>query len=507
MKKTLLIFISIFSSMSLMLTSCLDDALDVVPENSITYTNFFTEPGEVESAVNSMIKNMWVLEPGQRYYGTVIADWNNMATVWQQHRNFHLKSFEYTQNSISWTTCYNTIYDANTILSNMGKAQGLSDDLERFYKGQCYFTLGWTYYYVAQNWGDAPIVTEPKNLEKVYAKSSFNEVLDEAIKHTQKAIELLENWEDLKRNDGTSVTSKQVAGKGTAYTLLAHIYAWKAALNNNDAELYTKAIEAADEVIEGRAGYYRLLDTPEDVCTDVLSAQESDEEIFVMECNIIDDELAKPPYAYGLPTYPVDPRSTPSDAKDTWVKLQVEQVKEMYADNDLRKDSYFYKVDEYSHPDSIKITKGYAFHYKWRKVNLTGTPPYQWLKSIDGDGIVWRLPELILLRGECKARIGDATAVNDLNTVRRRAGLGDYAGEDGSDIRYAISKEFDREFIMEPGRYYWYVRNGYHKMLGGAYETLTDDDIKKGALYLPVAAPAFYNNPLMLQNQYWLEKF
>ena len=493
--------------MSLMLTSCLDDALDVVPENSITYTNFFTEPGEIESAVNSMIQSMPVVENEQRFYGTLIADWDNMATVWQQHRNFHLKSFGNTNMVMHWTDSYNTIYDANTILDNMGKAEGMSEDLERFYKGQCYFALGWSYYYVAQNWGEAPIVTEPKNLEKVYAKSSSNEVLDEAIKHTQEAIKLLENWEDLKRNDGTSVTSKQVAGKGTAYTLLAHIYAWKASLNDNDTELYTKAIEAADEVIEGRAGNYRLLDTPEDVCIEVISAQESDEEIFVIESNIIDNELARPPYSEGIATYPVDSRSTPSDAKDTWIKIQVEQVKELYADNDLRKTSYFYKVDEWSHPDSIKITNGYAFHYKRRSIVLTGIPPYQWLKSIDGDGVIWRLPELILLRGECKARIGDPTAVNDLNTVRHRAGLGDYAGEDGDDIRFAITKEFDREFIIEPGRYYWYVRNGYHKLLGGAYETLTDDDIKKGALYLPVGDGSFYNNPLMLQNQYWLEKY
>ncbi len=125
---------------------------------------------------------------------------------------------------------------------------------------------------------------------------------------------------------------------------------------------------------------------------------------------------------------------------------------------------------------------------------------------MDVNRIVWRLADIFLLRAECRVRLGKADAVEDLNKIRKRAGIADYSASEG-DLRYAIFKERTRELIFEGQRYYDVVRNGYWKTeLGPAFALLTEEDIKDGALYLPVGWGAFNLNELMRQNTYWLKK-
>ena len=129
---------------------------------------------------------------------------------------------------------------------------------------------------------------------------------------------------------------------------------------------------------------------------------------------------------------------------------------------------------------------------------------YPLLKGIDVNRIVWRLADIMLLRAECRVRLGQADAVEDLNSIRARAGVSAYDPAEG-DLRYMIFRERERELIYEGTRFYDVVRNGYWKTeLPEAFSRLTEEDIKNGALYFPVGSNAFFLNDLMLQNTYWL---
>ena len=77
-----------------------------------------------------------------------------------------------------------------------------------------------------------------------------------------------------------------------------------------------------------------------------------------------------------------------------------------------------------------------------------------------------------------------------------------------ADLKMAIFREREKELLFEDQRFWDVMRNGYEKTeLPEFYrEALTDVDINNGALYLPVPPGAFYLNPLMLQNVYWLNK-
>ena len=128
------------------------------------------------------------------------------------------------------------------------------------------------------------------------------------------------------------------------------------------------------------------------------------------------------------------------------------------------------------------------------------------IKSYDANEILIRLADIILLRAECKVRTGDyAGARGDLNHIRNRAGMVDYAGTDAS-LQDEIQDERERELFIEGNgiRYFDCVRNGtFRERLKGKFKTLTDKDVEDGALFLPIGKIAFNNNTLILQTPYW----
>ena len=177
----------------------------------------------------------------------------------------------------------------------------------------------------------------------------------------------------------------------------------------------------------------------------------------------------------------------------------------MYSGTDERKYAFFYQLDEMDKPEY----GGYAFPNKWRLPMVeTSGPNVGKTLNVNQNKIWWRLADIYLLRAECRSRLGGeytAGAIDDLNKIRERSKATLYnASEYGGDLRYTIFKEREKELIMEGQRYYDVVRNGYFREeLSLVYAALTDNDIRDGALYLPVSRNSFTKNPLMKQNIYW----
>lgn len=78
--------------------------------------------------------------------------------------------------------------------------------------------------------------------------------------------------------------------------------------------------------------------------------------------------------------WPINNLAMPSDNEWNAFNIKTTTVQEMFPDGDLRKDAYFYKFEEMAHPDSVEITHGFAYPYKWR---------YGYYKD-DGWGKYWR---------------------------------------------------------------------------------------------------------------------
>ena len=86
---------------------------------------------------------------------------------------------------------------------------------------------------MAQRYGEA-IITDNSSEIKPYSLSSQSDVLNAAIEHAKKALDILPTWDKLTDLNGVSITNRQTASKGTAAALLAQIYAWKGSVT----ELY-----------------------------------------------------------------------------------------------------------------------------------------------------------------------------------------------------------------------------------------------------------------------------
>ena len=416
--------------------------------------------------------------------------------------------------SNSWKNHYDLIYVANVILDNLYRAEGVPQDKLDFYAGQAYFVKGFVYFDLARKWGDA-VITKNSTDMGVYDKSSMLDVLDEAIKNTSEGYKLLPKYEDMPLLGVNTWVSKQYGCKGSCAALLAHLYAWKGSMielcgmEGDAKKCYEESIEWSTLLIEKKVGFYELERTSEDVCTKAMKGMGASLE------NILEFELDRfndYPMAYfpgkSYMTWPVRGTETPGSVVTKTFVIKAETVKNLYENRDDRRDEYFYKLDSMSHDTMYKVNQGYAYVYKWREVvyeNVSWSPTPQ-VAYVDANYSYWRLADIYLLRAECYAKLNDDLAKADLNKIRDRANATPYPAPGESDIQLAIFKERERELLFEGHRYFDIIRNGLeyiHTYMDGNYKTLDQQDVKEGALFLPLYTDAFTLNDLIRQNIYW----
>ena len=213
---------------------------------------------------------------------------------------------------------------------------------------------------------------------KPVAKSPWTEIADYAIEVAQEAVDALPDFSEIKDSKGQYASYKSTPCKGAANALLAHLCAWKAGgkyfaredqRNYDERELWLRAERACSWVID--SSVYQLALSPEEVCTEVMVGG-SKESIFEsvykdqwIELGSMWQMLKFNP-AREYENWPINNLATPSDNEWNTFNIKTTTVREMFPDGDLRKDAYFYKFEEMAHPDSVEITHGFAYPYKWR---------------------------------------------------------------------------------------------------------------------------------------------
>lgn len=509
--------------------SC-NDWLNVASEKSVTYLNYFKSEQDLEKVLVSMFER----EKGILAHSIVDAfGWCGLpcdnAGDYEGYRKLDPLEYFSSMRMAAWVNHYDAIYFADMLKENQFRFENISDERAKFWLAQASFVKALMYFDIAQKWGEAPLAPGTESTEAV-AKSTPDVILEEAISCAEAAL-VLPTHEQLTDANGNVVTSKQYASLGTVHTLLANIYAWMGGLYG-DKVYWEKAEEHASLVIDGKVGFYNLENTVALLVANTLGKnRKSDETIFEIEINDTDvDRFYSSIFENRYPglvltNYPyskMNPKEIETDRSKPSISLKT--VLELYPDrDDERRDEFWYRLGEvcYWEPsewdenwnviDSVEVISQYAFLNKWRdpirSVNpaLNNEKGEARLLAMEGNRVVWRLADLILLRAECRARLNDASAVTDLNRIRKRAGLADYEGKtDAESLRKEIFLERERELFGEGQRYYDIVRNGYFREeLSLVHAALTDKDIEDGALYLPVGRGAFDKNPLMKQNIYW----
>lgn len=506
-----LIFILILQAW---LSSC-EDLLEVTPENSVTFENAFQTEKDIVSALNAVEQRVrgglafsyWPCQNGEYsdYYPSV-----GFATLNPQ-----------LIPAAQWISDYEIIASANVALPYIDRIN-MPQERKDFYKGQIYFFKAYTYLQIIRKWGDCILLKNDVILTPV-AKSYWTDVADYAIDLAQKATSLLPDFDQMTDYNGNSIKYKSTPSKGAANAVLAHLCAWKAGCkyiaqpnrrDYDESELWKKAEQACTDIIN-RTDLYDLENSAEEICTKALVGN-SKEIIYESIIRGFENELTYREegfcWGYHYQGWPVKAEEGPGEIKNKSFRIYAQTVREMFPGADERKYAFFYKLDSMQYKVSEDVTGGYAYPYKWRitRVETEGSQVGQFI-DFDQNMIHFRLADIILLRAECRARLGGnytAGAIEDLNKIRNRSKATLYnASENGGNLRYTIFKEREKELLMENARYWDIIRNGYARIeLQGGWLTASDQDFIDGAFFMAVSEDDFMGNPLMRQNSYWLKR-
>lgn len=505
------------------LFSC-NDWLDISPENSVTLTNFFQNEADLESLHISMLARMKVACKGKQPYYYISVDADELKPNISGFRELDVAT--HTTQTLaggtlksSWHDHYALISLADLMIDNEYRFQNIPAERAAFWLKQAHFVKAITYFRIAQIWGDAPISPGSESLIAL-AKKPALEVLKYAVTEAEQALDLPAH-DQMTDANGHTIVSKQYASRGSVNTLLANIYAWMGGLTLNE-KYWEQAENYASQVIDEFAGDYELEDMAGLIANVFGKNRHSKETIFCIDNDILDDAHTYDNRFTGelpgqeLIDYPyinVSPQSLSTNKSREYNRILVETVETIYPEeNDLRRQEFWYNLGKVKYSvDEEEIVSPYAFINKWRDYHYQtnaeilgeqGKVPV----ATDCDYVFWRLADVVLLRAECRARLQKATAKADLDRIRERAGLGTYTGStDPEALRREIFYERRRELFGEGQYYFDIVRNGYYRdMLYGKFKTLTDEEVRNGALYTWISSDAFEKNTLMTQNTYWL---
>lgn len=506
-------------ALSLLATAC---NLDYTSTNAINYSNAFNRESELNATtvsihfyLNNCLESSSILTQvgliaDETTSSDELREWNPRTVIGGNY---------------DWKPLYNVIYEANLLLENIGRTQGLTDERRAYHVGQAQFALGFAYFTLSRAFGLA-VIPESTSAIRQYPLSSMLQVIDKAIYHAEQAYSVLPTYDKLRNLSGATVSSKQFASKGNSAALLAHLYAWKGSMielyglsGASAQEAYRKSVDYASVLINGQAGNYSLLSSPEELCKRLSDpAADNPEEIFslVYDKTRSNNSVSHNEVAALYCTWPVDKTLSLGDITNAPFRLLASTVRSIYPDaGDARRTAFFYEADQ-THEVA---GKDYAIPYKFRNaifVNDASSSSGLSFVSIDANYVYWRLADIYLLRAECYAKLGETgSATSDLNRIRQRAGATDYPAPGESDLKEAIFHEREREFLLEnDSRYYDILRNGYQTTkLQGKFQQLTATDIAGGALNLPVPSAAFQDktgkiiNGSILQRKYWVSYF
>ena len=488
-----------------MFTCSCEDFLAENTETGVTNNNYWKNESDVDAAVNGLHaefrlihgRNVTIQYRDRGLLFDVLGAWTN------PNNNELSKSWSYVDGCLDWKNEYEVVNWANEILDNIDRAY-LPAERYNFYRAQALGIRGYIYFYILKNWGDAPLILHAADVG-AKARAPWQNIADQCITDLQQAANLLPRARDLVDKNGTAITSRQTFSRGTCQAVLAHLFAWKAALDKEPG-LNRTAIAYCDSVISDNS--YGLVDNIKEVCDIVIRGNSKEG---ILECDFENNEFDSKGWGAYLAGFcqfwPVVPLTTASSSR-RGLLINNTTVFRVYPDKkDQRREEYFYKLDSMAN-EPVSVTRGYAYVQKYQHIfkHESGSQVGQ-IKAYDANEIMLRLADIILLRAELKVKTGDeAGAIADLNRIRERTGCSPYGAAVDGDLAGAIQDERDRELFIEglAIRYYDIVRNGtFRERLKGKFKTLTDRDVEDGALYFPVAKTAFYNNTLMLQTPYW----
>ncbi|HEV2479848.1 MAG TPA: RagB/SusD family nutrient uptake outer membrane protein [Puia sp.] len=356
---------------------------------SIAEENFYNTPAEVQAALGAIYSPL----RGSECLGAVYQSIQEATGDWFQGRASYapislfngLDGTNTTRVGLIWNDFYLSIRNANLVVRDVPKGDGLTDDQKNASIGEARFMRALNYFFLVRNWGGVPLRTE-QTMDSISIPRANPAAVYQLIVSDLSFAE--NNLPDVAPVSGRP-------SKWAAKTLLADVYFYEAD--------YSDASQKAGEVIA--SGKYALLkvNTPDDF-NNLFGAgiATTPEEIFYL------DYATQSTWAFPLYTAGV---GTPYLGVDGYYAIYSNTTNPLYANwdnNDFRKAYGWYSWNTPLGPTVI--------------LNKKFTDPGS--KTPDNSYTLYRYADLLLLYAEATslaAGAPTADAMEKLNMVHRRA--------------------------------------------------------------------------------------
>jgi len=409
--------------MALSLASCKKFVEIPPPNTQLVTTSVFANNATATSAQIAIYAQMW---GNAESYSLAV----NMGLYSDELQNYSTGSgqIQLYSNSLTsgtgpntWQDYYQYIFYANLVISGLQSTAGCSPAVKNQLTGEALFVRAFCHFYLTNTYGDVPLaLTTDPNITGKLSRTPRLQVMQQVIADLQSAQNLLNsNYVD---GTDTVVTTERVRpNKSAALSLLARAYLYMGDYSKNpSSSYYVKADSAASAVIANSEYSLSLL-------SDVF-LENSSEAIWQWQTpqpTIYDTQDGANFILTGAP----------STGSTNFTTIST-QLLNAFEPGDQRLVNWIGSITEGA--------TTYYFPYKYKVGNAYLNQEYT---------MVLRLGEQYLIRAEARAHDGNSGgAVSDLNMIRSRAALPNYAGAtDQASLLAAILHERQVELFAEWG--------------------------------------------------------
>jgi hypothetical protein len=392
----------------------------------------------------------------------------------------YLQLLTNTSSISNWTDAYRLIGRANIVIEKVPDIPAIDSrfcvEKSKAIVGEALFLRSLAYFYLVRAFKDVPLVLQAPSSDAVdflVPKSGSDSILNKI------EADLITAEMDLPEQYGRNIETRGRATKGAANALLADVYLWRAK--------FAEAATAAKKVLDNTSLYSLV---PGDKWFTIFSEKNSTESIFEIQ---YDAQLSEVNGLRGL--------SNANLVNNSLYNLYNEELDMVRGKNRTYRES--------------------GSRQFWKYTGLTIDNVER--ASDDPNFIVYRLPDVMLMRAEALVHLGDPQKVEAgslINSVRKRAGIDSLDFLDAStplDIfNSVILKERAMELAMEGKRWFDLVRFATNEnqpdllisrvvssRLVANRAQVRSRIIDPRSWYLPILRDELAKNPNLVQNPYY----
>ncbi len=482
---------TIVLTVTIFIVSGCNSLLEVTPQSTITGEVYFTNEGDFEpyvtgiynymrSSVSSTTALIYATERSEELSPAINARFSNSA---------YPQTISASNGAINYQSIYAGIGHCNLLLKKIeGFPFNSNPDTRKRIIAETYALRAFLYFYLTRIIGDAPLMLEAVENENVplLPRSKASEVLKQIFADLDQSITLFKSVSSF---SPTGYSSKYRFTYNAAQALKADAKLWSAKVLNGGNQDFQDAILAIAEVEKsgvslntdfGKVTTVRASANPEAI----LAAFHLREENSSTYASNAMPTLAMVSGALNIDSIPYG-----QTAGQGAYQISV-LTRALFTANPLDKRiPHSYLIERRANGG------GYAWITKY-----PGTK-YSDERVKDNDHIIYRLADLLLMKAEAYAALGNVVdGAKYLNLVRKRAGIPDYTATSKALLEKEILDERGRELFFENKRWYDLVR--FHKAgTIDVYNYVPNLKGKSTPLFWPLNTTVLGTNPNLVQTE------